>query len=292
MLYPFRDTMIPDLVTAHILDHLFDDRKTLLRASKVSHSWRRGAAFHIFHELKVTAYDGHGMYAPHATTNLDFTTCMTRLRSECKAILPFIRVLVLQGPTTRLCAEGEAQGIHYGSPDLDICIVREFLELLPRVHSLHVENTYWDDCFHIPELDCFSQLQPRPFRSITLSRISHYCQDSNALDILRCASSLDHLALQSLHRIPKNVIVPVLHIPRISLYRTTTPYRLSYVRLLPTVGSDTIISVDFRDVSVGDMENMTELINEHQGSLEHIGIHMESEFNGACFINCYRSPFN
>lgn len=275
-----RTVHIPDLVTSHILDHAHDDHKTLLSASTVSHSWRRGAAFHLFRELKVTAYEGHGMFPPHTSMQLDFTACMHRLRSECKSIVDFVRVLYLQGPSTRFRVEGEAGGIHYSSPDLDICIVREFLELLPRVHSLHVENVYWDDCFHITELDCLSQIRPRPFRSISLSRVSHYCNDSTVLDILRCASSLDDLALQSLHRLPQSLTVPPLHIPRVSLYRTTTPYRLSYLRLIPSVGRDTITSVDFRDVGVGEMSNMGSLIAEHRGSLEHIGIHMESEFTG------------
>lgn len=114
---------IPDLVTAYILDHLYDDIPALRNASTVSHSWRRGAIFHLFSELRVMAYDGNGANAPHAVTQRRFEDCLDELKS-CTGILEFVKLLVLEGPTCRLSAQGEAEGVHYSSPDVDICIVR------------------------------------------------------------------------------------------------------------------------------------------------------------------------
>lgn len=271
---------IPDLVTAHILDHLYDDIPALRNASTVSHSWRRGAIFHLFSELKVTAYDGNAAYAPHAVTQRRFEDCLDELKS-CIGILEYVKLLVLEGPTCRLSAQGEAEGVRYSAPDVDICIVRQYLALFPRVHSLHMENTFWNDCFPVPEHDCFALLQPRPFRSITLSRITHFSEDTHVLDLLRCTSSLDHLGLQYIHRLPVDLVVVPRTVPWVSLHRTTSPRRFSFRQLLPDTGNDTIVGLNYREVGDGEIRNLGELLSAHRGSMEHIGLHMENEFNGA-----------
>lgn len=41
-----------------------------------------------------------------------------------------------------------------------------------------------------------------------------------------------------------------------------------------------MVGLNYREVGDGEIRNLCELLRAHQGSMQHIGLHMENDFNG------------
>lgn len=157
---------LPADITDIVIDHIYDDKPTLLSLALVSRQWRWCAQYHLFYSMRLRAVDSD--YHAYLERFVQFIQSNTDLAK-------FIRELTLGRKPQ-----------HATHPTLNLSWLINTLRFLPSLRTLILHSCTLD-----ASNMCMSALPPTPAPGPTLQKL--------VLSCLRADISTFHIYLSSIH---------------------------------------------------------------------------------------------
>ncbi|KAI0340360.1 hypothetical protein BDW22DRAFT_1360301 [Trametopsis cervina] len=124
--------MLPTEIIDMIIDHLYEDRSTLMQCALVSYTWSVSARFHLFQAIVVTLPDADKA----ADDGLDSVLHSFRspMGSQCTS---YVRKLTIQPRAAIGYWNGRTE------PSLELGVLGQLLNLLSRLETLSIMDVSW-----------------------------------------------------------------------------------------------------------------------------------------------------
>ncbi|KAJ3555912.1 hypothetical protein NM688_g2315 [Phlebia brevispora] len=198
------DQVLPNELLDQIVDSA--DKDQLSDLACVNRSLNRRAQARLFHSIRITAgsrsirwvetlVNGRHLFKGRVLPDSfkGIPEGMAGLRDD---LLSLVRELTLSGLSMEERYTANTMGGSGDDPYLSTCIVRQFVDLFPKLQKLRIANVYWSPCLEklvSPTHQCSSAIADRMLSSVWFTSVTHGRVTESAFEVLDLAKACDTL---------------------------------------------------------------------------------------------------